>query len=275
MTSTILVTGANGDIGRSVVEQAITQGKNVIAAVRNEDHFDSFESHPNLKFLMMHLDTAESVSQSFEELDRILADKPLDAVVHCAAIQQPACVEFLTVEHLELTFKVNTIGSLLVMQQAFPRLRKSSGNLVLASSIWGLVSGPAVTPYAPSKWALEALIQSARCETRGMRINISSANIGAVKSRMLDAHVDSVEKMMELGSPEQLQLYGKCLTKHITATKRFKSLATSSEKVAKKLLIIADAKRPRARYIIGKDAQTLNAMKFLLPNRLLEKVLAG
>ena len=146
MTSTILVTGVNGDIGRDVVRQALAQGKRVLATVRNEAHCDTFDPHPDLHFLVMHTDQPPSVKQAFQQADQILQKDPLNAVIHCAAIQRPACVEFMDPRHLEQTLRVNTIGSLSVMQNAFPRLRSSRGNLVMASSILGLLYGPAVTP---------------------------------------------------------------------------------------------------------------------------------
>lgn len=275
MAVTILVTGVNGDIGRCVVKAALAQGKRVFATVRNEAHCDTFEPHENLSFLIMHVDNPDSVKSAYDSLDEKLNGAPLDAVIHCAAIQSPACVEFMDPDHLAQTLKVNTVGTMTVMQGAFPRLRASGGNLVIASSIWGIVSGPAVAPYAPSKWALEALIQSARCETRGMGFNISSANIGAVKSRMLNAHVGAVEQMMADGPDELRQLYGQCFDKHMASTKQFDSLAITAEKVAEKLLKIADTHKPRASYTIGTDAKALRFIDSLLPRAVLEKVLAG
>ena len=275
MATNILVTGVNGDIGRCVVHTALAQGKRVFATVRNEAHLNTFEPHERLQFLLMHVDDPASVTSTYQALDQRLEGEPLHAVIHCAAIQSPACVEYMEPGHLEQTLRVNTVGSMMVMQGAIPRLRASGGNLVIASSIWGIVSGPVVAPYAPSKWALEALIQSARCETRGMGFNISSANIGAVKSRMLNAHVEAVEKMVAEGSEELRRNYGPCFDKHVATTKQFDSLAITAEKVAARLLAIADQKNPRASYTVGTDAWALRLINSLLPRAVLEKVLAG
>lgn len=275
MANNILVTGVNGDIGRCVVHAALAQGKRVFATVRNQQHCDTFETHERLSFLIMHIDDPASVNSAYEDLDNQLSGEPLDAVIHCAAIQNPACVEFMEPSHLEQTLRVNTIGSLMVMQGALPRLRESSGNLVIASSLWGFVSGPAVGPYAASKWALEALVQAARCETRGMNCTISSANIGAVKSRMLDAHSVAVEKMMADGPAELRELYGDCFEKHVATTRQFDSMAITAEKVADKLLLIADKVKPRAIYNIGTDAKALRLLNWLLPRAVLEKILRG
>ncbi|MEQ8835368.1 MAG: SDR family NAD(P)-dependent oxidoreductase [Lacipirellulaceae bacterium] len=275
MASNILVTGANGDIGRSVVNQALAQGKRVFATVRNKAHCETFEPHNELSFILMHLDDADSIRSAYSQIDKRLAGQALDGVIHCAAIQSPACVEFMKPEHLEQTLRINTIGSLLVMQQAFSRLRISGGNLVIASSIWGFVTGPALCPYAASKWALEALIRSAQCETKGMGFHICAANIGAVQSRMLHAHVDSIDQMLADGDAEMHELYEACFQRHAAMVRKFNSLATSADNVGLKLLGIIDRSKPSRNYTIGIDAHVMRFLNWLLPRSALDKVLSG
>lgn len=273
MKQNILVTGVNGDIGREIVIQALERGKHVYATVRNDKHRDSFKQHDHLQFLNMHVDDTASVNSSFEELDTLLQGEPLHAVIHCAAIQNPSTVEFLQADHIERTLKVNTLGSLAVMQCAFPRLRQSGGNLVIASSLWGRISGPLVSAYAASKWALEALIHTARRETVGMGFSISTANIGAVKSRMLDSHVKGVQALLDRAGEEEQKLYGKAYSTHIAQTKQFNSVAISVDKVAQRLLDIAEKEKPAVRYAIGMDAKALRFLDWILPASLMDKIL--
>lgn len=273
MAQTILVTGVNGDIGRCIVSQALAQDKQVFATVRSEAHIETFDKHPKLTFILMHVDDENSVRNAYTDLDRQLNGLPLDAIIHCAAIQSPATVEFMALEHLEKTLKVNTLGSLAVLQSAFPRLRKSGGNLVIAGSLWGRISGPMVSPYAASKWGLEALVDAARRETRHMGFSITMANIGAVKSRMLDAHVESVHSLLDEAGEEERELYGEAYATHVKMSEKFGSSAISVEKVAEKLLEIADKDKPSSRYTIGLDARLLRLLNWILPNSVIDKAL--
>ena len=275
MPPNLLVTGANGDIGRCLVKLALARGTRVFATIRSEAHIASFDQHERLSFFMMHVDDPASVSAAFAQLDEHLQGEPLAAVVHCAAVETPACVEFLDPRELETTLRINTIGALSVMQHAMPRLRHSGGNLVLASSLWGFASGPAVGPYAASKWALEALINAARCETAAMGFSISAANIGAVKSRMLDHHVDAVEALLENGSDDFRSLYGACLERHAKSSRKFHSLASKAENVAEQLFAIASAQRPKASYAIGADAKLLRILNWAMPRGVMDKILIG
>lgn len=273
MTQTVMVTGVNGDIGREIVKQALNRGKRVFATVRNEAHIASFDAHDRLSFIVMHVDQADSVDAGYGKLDQLLDGAPLNAVIHCAAIESPSTVEFLPLDRLEAILKVNTIGSLAIMQHAFPRLRASRGNLVLASSIWGRSSGPLVCGYSASKWAIESLAIAARRETLGMGFNITLANIGAVKSRMLDAHIHGVCELLSQASAEEQQLYSHAYEAHIDDTAKFEKLASTAEDVAKKMLDIAEKHKPAPRYTIGKDAKVVMLVEKLLPTRWADQVM--
>tara|TARA_B110000211_G_C14009145_1_gene522254 strand:+ start:454 stop:1326 length:873 start_codon:yes stop_codon:yes gene_type:complete len=270
---TLLVTGSNGDIGRDVVNKALAQGRVVFATIRNEAHKETFETHTNLHFILMHTDKAESIRQAFIELDRLLEGLPLDTVIHCAAIEAAATVEFMDPERLEQVYKVNTVGSLVVMQECFPRLRQSGGTLILTSSLWGRVSGPLVSAYSASKWALESLTDAARRETRGMGFHITLANIGAVKSRMLSEHVISIHALLDKAGEEERALYGHTYREHADMTSKFSSIATSVESVSKTLLVIANKRNPSPRYTIGKDVKALVFLDWLLPIRWMDALL--
>ncbi|NIB38800.1 SDR family NAD(P)-dependent oxidoreductase [Pseudomaricurvus alkylphenolicus] len=270
---TLLVTGANGDIGRYVVNQALAQGRTVFASIRNEAHKETFQDHPRLHFLIMYMDQPDSIHEAFAEMDRMLNGSPLDAVIHCAAMESPSTVEFLKPEVLEQIIRINSVGSLAIMQASFPRLRRSGGNLILASSLWGRISGPLVSAYSASKWALESLGEAARRETRHMGFNIVLANIGAVKSRMMDAHVEDVKTLLNNASDEEQRLYAHAYESHAEMTKKFDSVAISVEKVSDRLLAIADNARPKARYKMGLDARLLTALSWLLPSSWMDMML--
>lgn len=270
---TILVTGANGDIGRQVVIQALSQNKTVFAAIRNKAHIDTFDKHKNLHFILMDMTNWNSIALGFADIDKKLDDKALNAIIHCAAIALPSSVEFLSQQLFERTHKINTSGSLAILQNAFPRLRKSRGTIVVASSVWGRVSGVMVGCYSSSKWALESLIDASRRETRGMGFNIVSANIGAVKSSMLNSHTENIQNILDQAGAVEKSLYARLYETHMDQVKKFDSTAITPQKVASKLLAISEARKPQTRYSIGIDSKILIPLSWLLPARWLDAAL--
>ena len=275
MSSTILLTGANGDIGRQVVDQALGRGQSVIAAVRDRRHIPSFATNENLKFVIMHTDNQESVKNGFSEISTLLSNKAPKTIIHCAAIEIPSTIEYLKPEQLTNIIQVNTAGSLYVLQEAMACLRGTGGSLILASSLWGRVSAPLVGPYAASKWALEAIADAARRETRGMGFNIILANIGAVKSRMVESHIGDIKQKLAESQPQERQLYSALYQHHSELIKKASKTAITADKVAEKLLAIADTQKPRARYRIGADAKLLCLLSWLLPSSFMDKIIGG
>lgn len=100
-----------------------------------------------------------------------------------------------------------------------------------------------------------------------MGFNISLANIGAVKSRMLDAHVDEVKGPLLNACDHEKALYALIYQSHVEKTQQFNSVASSVEKVGNKLLAIADSDKPKPRYKVGLDAKLLINLDWLIPAR--------
>ncbi len=273
MARNIVVTGATGDIGRAVVDTALKRGHRVIASVRKLEYADTFPSSDRLSFVRMSADDRALVSAAFNEIDNKLAGETIDAVIHTAAIQEPQPIELLSLEDFQRIMMVNAGGSLAVLQESIPRVRGTGGNIVLSSSLWGRVSGPMVGPYAASKWALEALVDAARRETLGTGFNIVLAEIGAVISKMLSGHNEALDDQISTLSAEHKALYEHVYRHNTDMVNKLDSKAISVEKVAAKLVDIAEHPSPKPRYRIGLDAKVLCTLARVLPTRAMDRLL--
>ncbi len=271
MAVTVVVTGANGSIGREVVKQALSQGRRVIATVLDEAQRENFDDHHTLTILAMDITQKASVESCFAEIDRLLDGQCPDAIIHCAAVISPSTIENVAQENLENILRINAVGSVNIMQAAFPRLRGTGNNLVLCSSFWGIISGPMVGAYAASKWALEALADAARRETKGMGFFITLANIGAVRgTRMLVGHKEKVNEL--LARPED-DLYRHIYEAQLESLEKADPVFSDVDKVAAKLLRIADKSKPAPRYKVGRDSALVGLFDWLLPASWLDKAL--
>ncbi len=269
--STVVITGANGSIGRLAVTQALEQGRTVIATVRLEKDICSFEASEKLTVLVMDITSKDAVESTFAKIDQMLGGEAPHAIIHCAAVISNCLIERMTPELVRHSFDINTVGTLLIIQAAIPRLKGTGKNLVLCSSFWGRISGPMVGMYASSKWAMEALTDSARRETKGMGFSISLANIGGVRNtRMMDYYLDQLRLRAEEEAED-----GTYMPLIERQTKQMLDSQTTvfsrPEKVASKLLVIADKKNPLPRYKIGTDAYLVCILAWLLPARWMDK----
>jgi NAD(P)-dependent dehydrogenase (short-subunit alcohol dehydrogenase family) len=171
----ILVTGASGGIGKSVIDLLLSLGARVVSidkAPASTEYKDSNYRHIQ----------ADLTNNS--DLDRIVQDaeveKP-DALVALAGIvvsgnlteQSDADVE--SVIHLNLTSQIN-LSKRIVSNWL---TRKTKGNIVFVSSWVDHVSWPGITPYAASKAGLVALCRGIAREyaSNGIRTNLIAPGI--------------------------------------------------------------------------------------------------
>jgi NAD(P)-dependent dehydrogenase (short-subunit alcohol dehydrogenase family) len=270
---TILITGASGGIGRALIKQALERGDFIIAAALTTAELSDIAS-PSVCPVAIDVSDSHSVTNAFKEVDHLLAGRPLNAVIHTAAIAPMGTVEFTPPEEFANTLNINATGTLRVLQAALPRLRKSKGRIILFSSLWGKLSGPLYMSYASSKHVIEAMADSARGEARGTGVEISVVEPGVILTPMFALQTKSVAAKVQAIGPEEralhLGLYQSYLKLFVTSAKT----ATTAESCARQVLSILDARKPKTRYRIGIDAKLMVALAHILPDRWFDGLLA-
>lgn len=268
---TVVVTGAAGGVGKALVEQARDRGDFVIATARSLGQLDHLAGDRVLP-IAMDVSDSSSVERGFDELDRLLAGRALDAVVHCAAVAPLGTVEFTSADEYARVFNINTLGALRVAQSTVTRMRGRGGRLVLVSSLWGRLSGPLVSTYAASKHAIEAIADSLRRETAGSGVAITVIEPGVIKTKMftgqtaeVTAKIDSLD---EIERAHYLGLY----RAYLRLFQRSAKTAITAEKCADAIMRALDARNPATRYLVGPDAKLLVRLAEWLPDRWLDRL---
>ena len=268
----LLVTGAAGGIGRMVVDRALTRGDTVFAVVREAGDGSRFAEQDKLHLVLMDIADTDSVSDGFAEVDRLLAGRPLDGIVHCAAIAAPGAIELTPVAEFEQVINTNALGSLRILKAAIPRLRGHGGRLVLLSSLWGRASGALLGAYCASKHTIESLAATARRETAGMQLHIIVAEPGVVHTEMLSAQGPAVQRHIDRMSAQDRSLYGALYRRYIKLVNGSKGIS-SAQCAAGIEKALFDA-RPATRYRIGTDSKLVCLLNWLLPDRWMDGVMA-
>jgi NAD(P)-dependent dehydrogenase (short-subunit alcohol dehydrogenase family) len=215
------------------------------------------------------MDVAEtsSVEQAFVEIDRLLAGRHLDAIVHAAGVAKPNAVEVASVADFAEVLNTNTLGTLRVLKCAIPRLRQSGGRVVLLTSLWGEVSGAMVGSYSASKHAIEAIADATRRETRGMGFEIIVVQPGVVRTEMLSSQTDVCMAQAANMSFEQKSLYGSLYERYVDLCASSQRLAIDAAKCATTIERALTDRWPRLRYRVGVDSKIICFLGWLLPAR--------
>jgi len=193
----------------------------------------------------------------------------LDALVANAGIAVAGALELLPAEELRRQLDVNVVGQLRVLQAFLPALRRSRGRVVLMGSVAGRSALPFLGAYAMSKFALEALADSARIELQPWGIHVSIVEPATIDTPIWRKPQRATQEL----PPEAAELYGERIERFRTlAASRSSSAGVPAEEVAKAVAHALTARRPRSRYLVGPDARRRARLQ-RLPDRIRDRIL--
>jgi NAD(P)-dependent dehydrogenase (short-subunit alcohol dehydrogenase family) len=266
----VLVTGASSGIGEATALHLSELGFDAVAAVRKDEDAERLGGR-GLRTVKLDVTDVDSIAAARAEL----GDGPLAGLVNNAGIAVAAPLEFLPLDQLRNQLEVNLIGQVAVTQQFLPALRAGRGRIVNVSSIGGRVALPLVGAYNASKFALEAISDSLRRELFSHGVDVIVIEPGGVKTPIWRKGDELATELAADLPPEGERLYGSLIA---AIRKQTAKIATETgvdpRVVAEAIGHALTAKRPRTRYLVGRDAKIRAAAAAVLPDRLMDRIVA-
>ena len=268
----ILVTGASTGMGAATARELAARGYQVLAGVRREIDGHDIES-PRIRPVILDITRPEQIA---EVAALVEADgRPLRAVVNNAGIAVNAPVEVLPMQEWRRQFDVNFFGHIEVTQAMLPALLKSRGRVVMISSIGGRLAQPTYGAYSGSKFALEAVADSLRRELAPSGVQVAIVEPGAVRTEMVGRGGITLKKLSSEMTPDQEKRYGSLMRAILAQSEGFLRSGVDASQAAKIIATAATARRPKTRYTVGRDAAFLIRLARMLPDRVLDRLLAS
>lgn len=260
----IVVTGASSGIGYTTALLLAEKGFVVFSGVRKEaDRQRLACAHEGLHPIVLDVTVPADVARAIETVRT--SGHPLRAVVNNAGIALAGPLEFLPLEALRNQFEVNVLGPLAMTQAALPLLRETRGRAIFIGSIAGRLSAPFVGPYSASKSALAMLVDALRQELYNAGIGVSLLEFAAVKTPIWEKGRARKDELVAQFPPHAIRLYGKYIDAIVEQTRREEAHGMEPIAVAQTVLHAICASRPRARYVVGKQARIQSIAAFLPP----------
>jgi NAD(P)-dependent dehydrogenase (short-subunit alcohol dehydrogenase family) len=269
-SGTVLVTGASSGIGEATALHLKELGFDAVAAVRKDEDAERLAGS-GLQTVKLDVTDVGSIAAARDEL----GGGPLAGLVNNAGVAVAAPLEFLPLDQLRSQLEVNVIGQLAVTQRFLPALRSARGRIVNVSSIGGRVALPLVGAYHASKFALEAISDTLRRELLSQGVDVIVIEPGGVKTPIWRKGNELATELAAELPPEGRRLYG-----DLTAAIRKQTTKIATETgieprvVAEAIGHALTAKRPRARYLVGRDAKLRAPAAAVLPDRLTDRIVA-
>lgn len=265
MERKVLVTGASSGIGLACATRLAGTGWRVLGGVRSAEDADALRAL-GVEPLELDVTDAAQISAAAESVG-----PELDGLVDNAGIAIAAPLELVPLDELRRQLEVNVVGQVAVTQALLPALRRARGRIVLMGSIGGRSALPFLGPYAASKHALEAIADSLRVELRPWGIAVSIVEPASIRTAIWEKGAARADELSRGFRPEAAELYA-------ARVERFRRFALSRGPgadpagVADAVEHALTASRPRARYVVGRDAH-MRAWIERLPTRLRDRLL--
>jgi NAD(P)-dependent dehydrogenase (short-subunit alcohol dehydrogenase family) len=251
----VVVTGVSSGIGRATALRLAAAGFHAYGGVRRAA--DAPSAAWVTPLLLDVTDEAQIAAAAKTVADDV-GDAGLAALVNNAGIGVTGPLELTPPAEIRRQFEVNVVGQVAVTQAFLPLLRTARGRLVLIGSIGDRITIPYGGPLAASKHALASIAEALRLElapwdVRVILVEPASISTEAVGKLERDARRAAAGFVADPGyRGPYLEM-----VRRLAARER---RGSPPEVVADAVAAGLAARRPRARYLVGKDARRLAAL---------------
>jgi NAD(P)-dependent dehydrogenase (short-subunit alcohol dehydrogenase family) len=184
----ILITGTSSGFGLGATKALAQKGHTVFATMRgtNDKNAESAralrhwaeENRAAVQVLELDVTKDDSVKAAVETV--VTKAGAIDVLVNNAGIGTWGLQEAFAPEQVQAMFDVNVLGVLRLNRAVLPHMRKAGdGYVIYVSSGLGRIVLPFLGPYTASKFALEALAETAAYELAPLGISTTILQPGA------------------------------------------------------------------------------------------------
>ena len=181
----IIVTGASGGIGNSIVETLSMCGANIVASGTNEEKLEKLKSKfNNIKILKFDISLTDKIELFIEDATNLLGGS-LDCIVNNAGITQDNLGIRMNIDEWKKVIYVNLTSTLLMSKFSIKKMLKNkSGKVINITSIVGHTGNLGQANYTASKAGIVAMSKSLAIEYAKKNININCISPGFIKTAM-------------------------------------------------------------------------------------------
>ena len=207
----IIITGATGGIGNSLVEKFHSLGSSILATGTNEEKLNNLKKNfPNIKIEKFKLDDHNKIEEFIENSYKTL--NGIDILVNNAGITLDNLSIRLTEENWKKVLDINLTSSFLMCKFTIKKMLKNKyGKIINISSVVGHTGNFGQANYSASKAGMIAFSKSLALEYAKKNININCVSPGFIKTDMTEKINEEFKKNLmnkipsgKLGSGEDV-----------------------------------------------------------------------
>ena len=208
----IIVTGASGGIGNSIVKKLNEAGANILASGTRIEKLEEIKKNfDNIKILKFDISQSDKIEEFIENATNELGGS-LDCIVNNAGITQDNLAIRMSLDEWQKVININLTSTFLMSKFAIKKMLKNkSGKIVNITSVVGHIGNLGQANYTASKAGIVAMSKSLAIEYAKKNININCISPGFIKTAMTDKIDDKFKEAIvskipsaRLGEPDDI-----------------------------------------------------------------------
>ncbi|WP_175873199.1 oxidoreductase [Burkholderia sp. BCC0397] len=268
-TRIALVTGASSGIGDATARLLKKNGLTVYAAARRVEQMKPLEA-AGIHVLPLDVTDETSVRTCIETI--LEREGRIDILVNNAGYGSYGAVEDVTIEEARRQFEVNIFGLARLTQLVLPKMRENRfGKIVNVTSVGGKIYTLFGAWYHATKHALEGWSDALRIETAPFNVDVVIVEPGGIRTPWGAIAVDHLRKTSGSGAYAAAVATAADGMAKLYAGKQLSDPSVIAQTIAKAVT----AAKPRTRYAAGYMARPVLFLRWLLPDRLFDRIIVS
>ena len=208
----IIVTGATGGIGNSIIKKLYDVGANILATGTKDEKLQELKKKfQNIQTLKFDISQTKNLENFIEDATKKLGGK-LDCMINNAGITQDNLAIRMSIEEWKKVIDINLTSTFLISKFAIKKMLKNKkGKIINITSVVGHTGNLGQTNYTASKAGIVAMSKSLAIEYAKKNININCVSPGFIKTAMTDKIDEKFKEVIiskipsaRLGEPEDV-----------------------------------------------------------------------
>jgi len=208
----IIVTGASGGIGNSIIKKLNENGANILASGTKIDKLEELKKNfQKIKTLKFDISESEKIEEFIDNATKELGGN-LDCIINNAGITQDNLAIRMSLDEWKKVIDVNLTSTFLMSKFAIKKMLKNkSGKIVNITSVVGHTGNLGQANYTASKAGIVAMSKSLAIEYAKKNINVNCISPGFIKTTMTDKIDEKFKETIiskipsaRLGEPEDI-----------------------------------------------------------------------
>ena len=183
----IIVTGATGGIGNSIIKKLHENGANIVASGTKIEKLEQIKDiFKDVRILKFDISQSDQMETFIENASKELGG-PLDCIINNAGITQDNLAIRMSLDEWKKVIDINLTSTFLICKFAIKKMLKNKkGKIINISSVVGHTGNLGQSNYTASKAAIVAMSKSLAIEYAKKNININCISPGFIKTAMTD-----------------------------------------------------------------------------------------